>query len=94
MLRVKIIHFLRRFSSPLAIETILFMSFTTAISFMVSVKSVVHNISLLGSTTEGFGYVYHATLDTTLSVQLILCGTLLLGLIITRNFYRNLRMAV
>jgi hypothetical protein len=44
--------------------------------------------------SDGFGYMYRATLHTTITVQISMFVTLVLAAVLAKNFYRNMRTAV
>ncbi|MFA6459343.1 MAG: hypothetical protein WCV79_03035 [Candidatus Paceibacterota bacterium] len=94
MFRVKLIFYFRRFSTPLAIEGLLFVAFTVLTLLSVSIRNIIHNISELEYVSDGFGYMYRATLHTTITVQISMFVTLVLAAVLAKNFYRNMRTAV
>ncbi len=90
MFRVKAIYFLRKFSTPLAIEGVLFVVLSTAISFSISIPHIIANVYQLSYVTESFGYIYGATLHTKHIVQIILAAGIVLVVLIVRDIYKNI----
>lgn len=93
MLRIKLIYLFRRYSSPLAIECLLFLAFSTVMALLVSIRSIFQNISNLTRFSETVPYIANAAIHTTLTVQVMMLGSMVLAVIIGRNFYRSIKTA-
>lgn len=93
MRRVRLIFFLRRFSTPLAVESLLLLILAVAVNVYVSVPHVVLNVSHLSHLNQYLGYIANAAIHTELSVQIILSASVVLAAAVTRDIYKNFFMA-
>lgn len=90
MRRVRFIYLVRHLTSPLVLEAALFVVFATVINLSISISSVIKNLSQLSYASEGFSYIWTATIHTKLAVQIVLGASVVLFLFMSRQVYRGL----
>ena len=90
MKRVETVHTLRRISSPLVVDLLIFCLTFVLLNFFVSVPSVIINLWNLPSVGEISSYIIQAFVHTRLIVQLVLSLAVVAMLFMVWDFLKNI----
>lgn len=94
MQRVRIIFFIRRLTSPLVLQSALFVASATTGYFLISLRDVYKNAPNPIHVKESFVFVTSAFLETEIIVQVAMVGIMTASMLLSSKGLKNIYLAI